>query len=103
MGKTRFEPVSPAPNEVPQYNGLPDLRQALTADEANRRAEAYSAVLEHDIPPEDVLSANPPKDALQDAGVIPDSGPEMPAASEDRQEKLQLLREIRDLLAGGGA
>lgn len=99
---------------MPEYSDLADLREELTVDDPDRRANAYGAVMSlegDDVQVSDVLGPQPDDDtvaALVDGDVIPprrgSDRDARPAADRDA-EMLQVLREIRDLLQtdGGGA
>lgn len=61
------------------YNGLAELRGALTDDDPNRRGDAYGAVYTHGLEPADLLSDNPDDESverLREAGVLPDNSDE---------------------------
>lgn len=47
-----------------------------------------------------VTSSDPPVGALVDAGIIPDSGPSQTPANEQREQMLDLLREIAENTGG---
>lgn len=91
---------------MPEYPNLASLRQGLTSDNADERGRAYQAVLQADVQPSAVLGSDPSDEtvgALEDADVVPagsGGGSGRPAAERD-EEVVELLTEIRDLLAGG--
>lgn len=88
--------------DQPQYESLASLRQKLTVDDANARIQAYEACFEAGVDAQLVLEEpDDVVDELQAAGVIPRTTPEGPPASEQRQEMLDLLREVRDSVGGG--
>lgn len=89
---------------MPNYPSLSALRAALTADDPDKRAEAYSDVMNVDLQPSEVLATEPGDAVVQslaDGGVIPEtaSDPGKPAVDQ-RQEIIDLLTEIRDNTAG---
>lgn len=85
---------------MPEYPNLAELREELTIDDPDRRANAYGTVLSSDVEVSDVLESNPDDDVVEelvDDDVIPPRGPGggtgRPAA--DRQERvIQLLEDI---------
>lgn len=81
-------------SESPQYDGLAELREALTADDPDRRAPAYGAVMEADLEPSAVLSTDPPGQALRDAGVIPADQGRGRTTDDQLDQIVQLLQEI---------
>lgn len=86
-----------------QYNSLSQLRGELTEDDADKRATAYSAVLEADVKPSDVLGpqvSDEARTALVDGGVIPEDDGGGRPGSEALEEAVELLREIRDNTGG---
>lgn len=86
-----------------EYNNLAELRQELTADDPDQRANAYAAVLNADLEVSDVLGPEPPTQALEDAGVVPENTTEnRKPAAEHRVEQTELLKEIRDILKSQG-
>lgn len=87
--------------DQPKYPNLPELREALTSDEPDRRGQAYSDVYEAGFQPSDVLSNDPPAEDLAEAGLVPGSSPSQPPASERWSEVVSLLEDIRDELQGG--
>lgn len=85
------------------YEALADLRGALTADNPDRRAEAYGAVVEtgHDV--SDVLSTPPKSDAiaaLEDAQVIPSE--EQTEAFPQAEYKHRVVSLLEDIEANTG-
>lgn len=90
------------------YDSLAALRRALTAEDPDRRANAYGAVMRIDMQVSSVLDADPDDDAvaeLVENDVIPEPGPGARGRSiADREEEIvELLKEIRDGLGGGEA
>lgn len=80
---------------MPQFSNLASLRGGLTADDPDRRAEAYSAVLNADLQPSQVLESSPEDDVVEtlvDAEVIPAS------AGGGRQPINQRWERIEELL-----
>lgn len=89
------------------YDDLAQLRGALTAEDPDRRATAYSAVLEQDLDVSTILKGDVPETAVQglrDGGVIPeaDESETGPPAASVRQETLEVLKEIRDAVQNDG-
>lgn len=86
------------------YDGLAQLRAELTADDPDRRAPAYGAVMEAGLKPSQVLGQQPPEAQLVGAGVIPESASESSRpARAVREETLEVLKDIRDAVQGGGS
>lgn len=84
------------------YSDITELRGAATADDPDDRAEAYRIITENDFQVKEVLSQDPPVDALEDAGLIEPSGPDYPDGAEWRQDVLEKLDEIAENTAGSG-
>lgn len=84
------------------YSSLAELRAELTDDNPDDRANAYGAVIGHDIQPSQVLGADPDASAVQTlvaANVIPDESGSPGRQKGDRDEELlTVLKECRDLL-----
>lgn len=83
------------------YASLADLREELTANDPDQRANAYGAVMSHDIQPSQVLGSKPDQsaiDTLTDNGVIPERSAPGRAKAERDEEVLTVLKECRDLL-----
>lgn len=88
---------------MPEYDNLADLRQALSADDPDSRAEAYGAVMQHDVEPSQLLQTPPDDGAvetLRSADVLAQPGEEDRSAADQRQEILEKLNEIADHLGG---
>lgn len=97
---------------MPDYPDLADLREELTVDDPDRRANAYGAVMSSDVAVSDVLASDPDEEVVRtlvEDDVIPDRGPggggRGRPASERDEAIVELLEEIRDALQtdGGGA
>lgn len=90
-----------------QYSSLAELRNALTADDADQRASAYGSVMGEDLKPSQLLGNDPDEAAvstLVEAGVIPeDVAGDGRSAGEREEEIVELLREIRDAVEGSNA
>lgn len=90
------------------YENLARLRQALSSDDPDDRAEAYGDVIENDVKPSEILET-PPDDAkvqmLRDADVLPEEDPGGPrvAANEQRKRIIELLEEIAGTSGGDSA
>lgn len=92
--------------EDAQYDGLAQLRDALSSDDPDYRAEAYGAVMGEDLKPSQVLET-PPEDSvvstLEDAGVVPENSTEQKMDTATwRQEALAVLQQIEENTAGSG-
>lgn len=91
---------------MPQYQDLSDLREELTVDDPDRRANAYGAVmaLEDDVQISDVLGPQPDEDVVDSlvaADVIPPqrgAGRDGRPAAERDEEIVDLLRDILEEL-----
>lgn len=89
--------------EEAPYGDIAQLREALTVEDPDQRAPAYGAVMEAGFQPSEVLSNDPPEEDLAEAGVIGTAGGDSGRpAQEVREEQVELLRDIRDLLAANG-
>lgn len=90
-----------------QYSNLAALRSELTTDDPDERANAYGAVMEHDVQPSQVLGNDPDDEAVEklvEAGVIPEQAANGGRSAAEREEEaLAVLKEIRDAVQGGGA
>lgn len=90
-----------------EYSSLAELRSELTADDADERANAYGSVMEQDVQVSQVLGSKPDQSAvktLAEAGVIPDDSAEQGRPAAEREEEVvELLKDIRDAVQGGGA
>lgn len=86
------------------YRSVAELRQALSSDDADRRADAYGAVygVDDDIEPRDVLGENPPKDILVEAGVV-ESEEEGWSRRETLEDIVDRLDELIEAVEGGGS
>lgn len=86
------------------YNSLAALRGELTEDDPDRRAEAYSAVMEQDLQPSEVLASQPDEAVVQglvDGGVIPEQrDADREPAHKQRAKMLDLLQTIADNTGG---
>lgn len=88
------------------YSDLAALREALTADDPDDRANAYGDVMEQDVQPSELLGTDPDGAAVQtlvEANVIPESesgGAPGRKTSERDEEIVALLKEIADNTGG---
>lgn len=82
------------------YTDLPTLRQELVSDDPDDRVDAYMAVRNAGLDPEEVLDDDPPAEELREAGVI-EPAPEHRTNDERLEEILAEVREIRALVGGG--
>lgn len=84
------------------YDSLPELREALTSDSPDRRADAYGDVMSEDIQPSQLLETPPDATALQtlrDANVIPDEDRDRGQSMRDVNQRIvELLEQILDEL-----
>lgn len=79
------------------YNDLAALRRDLTADNADRRVDAYMAVRDAGLEPDEVVTSTVPDnvvEALEAADVIGASGDGWPSAPEHREQMRELLEQI---------
>lgn len=85
-----------------EYPNLAALRGELTEDDPDRRASAYQSVMQAGLEVSAVLGGDPDEavvEQLAQKGVIPETtDDEGRPAHEVREEQVELLREIRDLL-----
>lgn len=82
---------------MPDYGSLAALRDALTSDDPDTRAEAYQAVLETDTKVSAVLGGDVSDEVvatLVEADVIPEGGTASPPVSENWERALELLESI---------
>lgn len=91
---------------MPDYDDLADLREELTVDDPDRRAQAYGAVMSSDVEVSDVLAADPTDDVvdvLVEDDVIPPvglRGGHTRPVSERDEALLEALEDIKRLLGG---
>lgn len=79
------------------YESLAVLRRALTADDPDRRANAYGDVMEHDVAVSELLADEPEEstvETLRVAGVLPEKSQSGLPTPEYRKQVLELLQEI---------
>lgn len=76
----------------------------MTSDDADKRAQAYKAVIDAGADVSEALGSEPPEEPLVEAGVIPESASkdEMSAA-QHRAEVRSLLEQILEAVQGGGS
>lgn len=89
----------------PTYDSLAQLRRSLTAEDPDRRANAYGDIMSHDVQPSQVLKT-PPEEAaiatLEENSVLPantSEGGDL-TTQEYRHRVVDLLEE---LVGGDGA
>lgn len=87
-----------------QYRDLASLRDAMTSDEADQRVDAYMAVRDAGVDPDDVLTARPDESAVETLRETDVIGPEPTddgmTAYEQRQRIIELLEDLGG--SGGG-
>lgn len=85
---------------MPDYPDLATLRSALTAEDSERRAEAYGVVYEKtDFTPTDVLNNDGLVEDLRAVGVI-ETPEDRPSALQHREEVVELLERIAVAVEG---
>lgn len=87
-----------------QYPTTAALRRALSSDDPDRRADAYGAVMQHDVEPAQILADPPDTSAvssLVEADVLDEetSSDDMTTV-EWREEVLDVLNTIADNTGG---
>lgn len=95
----RCVPATSAGKPVVDYESVAALRAALTSDSPDRRAEAYSDILQVDVQPTSILETPPDSAALRTlrrAGILAEERNQGPPASELWSDVVALLEEIRD-------
>lgn len=85
-----------------QYSSVASLRESLTSDNPDTRAEAYTAVLNADVQPSLILNTPPDSGAvnqLVEAGVLPAPADDTPG-SDRFARMVELLEEIASNTGG---
>lgn len=80
------------------YESLAELRRALSADDPDRRANAYGDIMEHDVQPSQVLTEEPAEavlSTLRQEKVLPEQAQTGMPTSEYRNQVVALLQDIK--------
>lgn len=98
---------------MPEFDTVADLREALTANDPDRRAQAYGDVMAEDVQPSAILDTPPDETALEtlrDADVLDEERGAGRSMRDVNDRIVELLEDIRDELQddvvaqdGGGA
>lgn len=100
-GETRLSAGESATDQVSEYESTAELREALTSDQADRRATAYGDVFEAGLQPQAVLSDEPPETELAEAGLVP-TARDQRTRNDRLEDILAELQYIREAIQEGG-